>query len=112
MFKNKSLLPLERFISLSSLGGKIFDSIIKLCKGLAVDYEFDEMLESLLGKSPLRGWRTYLFTCLIMEISERDSEAIQILDRMLTLNLMNHRKQLILMQLPIFFKKNLNIKEK
>ena len=38
------------------------------------------MVESLLGEFPLRGWRTYLLTCLIMEISERDSEAIQILD--------------------------------
>ena len=79
MFKNKSLLPHERFISLSSLGRKIFDSIIKSGKGLAVDYEFDEMVESLLGESPLRGWRTYLLTSIIMDISERDSEAIQIL---------------------------------
>ena len=70
MIKDKSLLPHERFISLSSLGGDIFDSIIKSGEGLAVDYEFDEMVESLLGEFPLRGWRTYLLTCLIMEISE------------------------------------------
>ena len=78
MFKDTSLLPHERFISLSSLGGNIFDSIIKSGKGLAVDFEFDEMLESLLGEFPLRGWRTYLLICLIIETSERDSEAIQI----------------------------------
>jgi len=33
------------------------------------------MVESLLGEFPLRGWRTYLLTCLIMEISERSSKA-------------------------------------
>ena len=41
MIKDKSLLPHERFISLSSLGGNIFDSIIKSDKGLGVDLEFD-----------------------------------------------------------------------
>jgi len=55
MFKDTSLLPHERFISLSSLGDKIFDSIIKSGKGLAVDCEFDEMVESLLGEFLLRG---------------------------------------------------------
>jgi len=75
MSKDMSLLPHERFISRSSLGGKLFDSIIKSGKGLAVDYEFDEMVESLFVEFPLRGWRTYLLTCLIMEISERGSKS-------------------------------------
>ena len=52
MFKDKSLLPHERFISLSSRGGKLSDSIIKSGEGLAVDYECDEMVESLLGEFP------------------------------------------------------------
>ena len=72
---NLSLLPHERFISLSSLGGKLFDSIIKSDKGLAVDFEFDEMVENLLDEFPLRGCRTYLLTCLIIEISERGSKS-------------------------------------
>ena len=71
MFKDTPLLPHDRFMSLSSIGCKIFDSIIKLCKGLAVDYEFDKIVESLLGEFPLRGWRTYLLKRLIMNISER-----------------------------------------
>jgi len=75
MFKDTSLLPHDRFMSLSSLGGKIFDSIIKSGKGLAVDYEFDEMAESLLGEFSLRGWQTYLLTRLIMNISEIYSKA-------------------------------------
>ena len=54
MIKDTSLLPHERLISLSSVGGRIFDSIINSSKGLAVDYEFDEMVESLLGEFPLR----------------------------------------------------------
>ena len=78
MSKDTSLSPHERFISLYSLGGKLCDSIIKSGKGLAVDFEFDEMLESLLGEFPLRGWRTDLLIYLIIETSERDSEAIQI----------------------------------
>ena len=56
MFKDTSFLPHERCISLSSLGSKIFDSIIKSDKGLAVDFEFDEIIDSLLGEFPLRGW--------------------------------------------------------
>ena len=80
MIKNTSLLPHERFISLPSLWGKIFDSIIKSGNGLAVDFEFDEMIESLVGEFPLRGWRTYLLTCLIMEISERYSKEMKTLD--------------------------------
>ena len=75
MSKDASLLPHERFISLSSLGRKGFDSIIKSGNVLAVDYEFDEMVKSLLDEFPLRGWQTYLLTCLIMEISERDSKS-------------------------------------
>ena len=75
MSKDTSFLPHERFMSLSSLGGKPFDSIIKSRKCLAVDYEFDEMVESLLGELSLRGWTTYLLTCLIMEITERGSKA-------------------------------------
>ena len=55
MFKNTSILPHERFIHLPSLGVKIFDSIIKSGKGLAVDFEFDEMIKSLLGEFALRG---------------------------------------------------------
>ena len=57
MFKDTSLLPHERFIHLPSLGVKIFDSIIKSGKGLAVDFEFefDEMAESILGEFALRG---------------------------------------------------------
>ena len=50
MSKDTSLLPHERFISLSRLGGKLFDSIIKSGIDLAVDYEFDEMVESLLDE--------------------------------------------------------------
>ena len=33
------------------------------------------MVESLLGEFPLCGWRTYLLTCVIMEISERGSKS-------------------------------------
>ena len=33
------------------------------------------MVESLLGEFPLRYWRTYLLTCLIMEISDRDPKS-------------------------------------
>ena len=80
MFKDTSLLPHERFISLPSLLGKIFDLIVESGKGLAVDFELYEMVETLLGEFPLRGWRTYLLTCLIMEISEKDSKATEILD--------------------------------
>ena len=75
IFKKTSLLLHERFMSLSSLGVKLFDSIIKSDKGLAVDYELDEIVESLLDELPLRGWRTYLLTCLIIDISERGSKA-------------------------------------
>ena len=51
MSKDTSLLPYERFISLSRLGGKLFDSILKSGMALlAVDYEFDEMVESLLDE--------------------------------------------------------------
>ena len=49
MFKDTSLLTHDIFISLSGLGSKLFDSIIMLGKGLAVDYEFDKIVESLLG---------------------------------------------------------------
>ena len=52
MFKDTSLLTHDIFISLSGLGSKLFDSIIKSGKGLAVDYEFDEMVESLRGEFP------------------------------------------------------------
>ena len=38
------------------------------------------MVESLLGEFPLRSCQTYLLTYLIMDISERDSKAIEILD--------------------------------
>ena len=76
MSKDTSLLPHERFISRLSLEGKLFDSIIKSGKGLAVDYEFEKMVESILGEFPLRGWRTYLLTCLIMAMSERGSTAV------------------------------------
>ena len=75
MFKDTSFLPHERCISLSSLGSKIFDSIIKSDKGLAVDFEFDKMVESLLDEFPLHDWRTYLLTRLIMKFSEKDSRA-------------------------------------
>ena len=75
MSTDTSLLPHERFISLSSLDCKLFDSIIKSGKCLAIDFELDEMVDSLLGKFPLRGWRTYLLICLIIYISERDSKA-------------------------------------
>ena len=66
MFKNTSLLPHDRLISFPSLGDKSFDLIIKLGKGLAADFEFDEMVESLLGEFELRGCQTYLLTCLSM----------------------------------------------
>ena len=56
IFKNTSLLPHETLTRLPSLGGKIFESIIKSGKGLAVDFEFDEMVESLLGEFPLHVW--------------------------------------------------------
>ena len=68
MITDSSLLPHGRFISSSSLGGKIFDSIIKSGKGLAVDFEFDEMVDSLLGEFPVRGWRTYLLIATIVFI--------------------------------------------
>ena len=56
MFKDTSLLPYEIFISLPSLGVKTFDSIVKSGKGLSVDFEFDEMVDSLLGEFMLRSW--------------------------------------------------------
>ena len=56
IFKKTSSLLHERFMSLSSLGVKLFDSIIKSDKGLAVDYELDEIVDSLLDELPLRGW--------------------------------------------------------
>ena len=55
IFKNTSLSPHDRFISISSLGCKLFDSITKSGRGLAVDYAFDEMVGSLLGEFPLCG---------------------------------------------------------
>ena len=47
---------------------------------LAGDFEFDKMVESLLGEFPLRDWETYLLTSLTMSFFERDSKAIEILD--------------------------------
>ena len=59
---------------------KLFDSIVKSGKGLAVDFGFDRIVESIFSEFPLRGWRAYLLACLIMIIYERDSTAIEILD--------------------------------
>ena len=75
MSYDASFLPHKRFISLSSLGVKLFDSILKSGKGLAVDYELDEIVKSQLYEFQLRMWRSYLLTCLIMEISERGSKS-------------------------------------
>ena len=76
MFKDTSLLPHEILISFYSLGVKNFDSIIKSDKDLAIDFELDEIVESLLGEPPLRGGRAYLLTRIIIDISERDSRAV------------------------------------
>ena len=52
MYKDTSLLLHARFISLPRLGGKSFHSIIEWSKGLAVNFDFGEMADSLLDEFP------------------------------------------------------------